>query len=46
MEIAQLLVDKGAELDAKNAGGLTPVAMARQKHHPKMVRYLESRERR
>jgi len=43
-EIAQLLVDKGAELGAKNAQGLTPLAMARQKHHPKMVRYLESRE--
>jgi ankyrin repeat protein len=44
VEVAQLLVTNGAELDSKNAEGLTPLAMARQKHHPKMVRYLESRQ--
>jgi ankyrin repeat protein len=46
VEIAQLLVDNGAELDAENVQGFTPLAMARQQHHPKMVHYLESRKTR
>lgn len=44
LEIAKMLLDKGAPLSAENAQGLTPIAMARQKEHEEMVRLLESRK--
>ncbi len=42
LEIAALLLEKGADLQAKNALGLTPVAMARQNNQDEMVRFLEA----
>jgi len=45
MEIARLLLEKGAALYAKNGQGMTPLAVARQKEQEEMVRFLETWEK-
>ncbi|MDX1512782.1 MAG: ankyrin repeat domain-containing protein [Gammaproteobacteria bacterium] len=42
LEIARLLLNKGATLRATNAEGLTPLAIARKLEQDAMVRFLES----
>lgn len=43
--IATLLLDAGADMGRRNADGLTPLELARQRQLPELVRVLETRER-
>lgn len=40
VEVAQLLVDQGADLNAKDALGQTPLELAERKGHVKSVHFL------
>jgi ankyrin repeat protein len=44
LEIARILLDKGAPVSAENSQGLTPMAVARRQEHEEMVRLLEARQ--
>lgn len=42
LELAKLLVDRGARTDVKDPLGRTPLARAKEESQPDAVRYLES----
>ena len=42
LEIARLLLEKGAPINVKNAEGFTPLAMARKKKHDAVAHLLET----
>jgi ankyrin len=39
-DVAELLISKGAKIDAKTKGGLTPLNMATTKGHNEVVKLL------
>jgi ankyrin repeat protein len=43
VEIVRLLLDRGAEVNARGGMGVTPLMMASQYNHPKVVRLLLER---
>ena len=40
-EAVELLIDKGADLNAENENGVTPLQMAAQQGHPAIVELLQ-----